>query len=263
MRAPSNAFALHSAARIRFARLTLALTVLLAAGLLRCEAQAAQTTLRWDYSASGAAGFVLYCGASSRSYSTRVDVGNTDTYIIGTLPVGATSFCAVTAYDSGKVESDYSNELSVSIPSAAPVVDFSVSPDQRHRAADGDVRQRHQRASDELGVGLRRRYYQHGAESESRLQCGGQLQACSHRDRAGRHREQDRRHGDQRGRASRAGRQLQRESDQRHGTVERGVQQYDHWTGHELGLELRRRHHQYRQEPDPRVQHGGELTRSR
>jgi len=97
-------------------------------GLMRCEVHAAQVSLRWDYTASGAAGFVLYCGSSSRSYSTRVDVGNTDTYSIGTLPAGATSFCAVTAYDSSKVESGYSNELSVLVPSAAPVVNFTASP---------------------------------------------------------------------------------------------------------------------------------------
>src|SRR4029453_17974613 len=89
---------------------------------------AAQVTLRWDYTASGAAGFVLYCGPSSGSYSTRIDVGNTDTYTIGTLPVGATSYCAVSAYDSAKVESGYSNVLSVNIPAAAPTVDFTASP---------------------------------------------------------------------------------------------------------------------------------------
>jgi PKD repeat protein len=71
---------------------------------------------------------MLYCGPSSRNYPTRVDVGNTDTYTIGTLTAGATSFCAVTAYDSSKVESDYSNELSVVVPSSPPVVGFSASP---------------------------------------------------------------------------------------------------------------------------------------
>ena len=128
MRAQSNAFALRSIAGIRSAWLNFALTALLVAGVMCWEAHAAQTTLRWDYTASGAAGFMLYCGSSSRSYSTRVDVGNTDTYTISTLPVGATSFCAVTAYDPAKVESDYSNELSVNIPAAAPTVDFTASP---------------------------------------------------------------------------------------------------------------------------------------
>jgi len=97
-------------------------------GFTQTEAHAAQVTLRWDYSASGAAGFMLYCGSSSRNYPTRIDVGNTDTYTIGTLAEGATSFCAVTAYDPAKVESTYSNELSIYVPYAAPTVNFSVSP---------------------------------------------------------------------------------------------------------------------------------------
>jgi PKD repeat protein len=85
-------------------------------------------TLRWDYSASGAAGFMLYCGAASRSYSTKVDIGNVDTYTIGTLTEGATSFCAVTAYNSGKSESGYSNEVSFAVPYGAPVINFTISP---------------------------------------------------------------------------------------------------------------------------------------
>jgi hypothetical protein len=93
---------------------------------MQTQVHAASVTLRWDYSASGAAGFMLYCGSSSRSYSTRIDVGNTDTYAISTLPVGATSFCAVTAYDSAKAESTYSNEISVSVPSAGGTADGTV-----------------------------------------------------------------------------------------------------------------------------------------
>lgn len=91
-------------------------------------AQAAAVTLRWDYTASGAAGFVLYCGPASRSYSTRIDVGNTETYTITSLPEGATSFCAVTAYDTAKVESARSNELSFYVAGVAPVVNFSATP---------------------------------------------------------------------------------------------------------------------------------------
>jgi PKD repeat protein len=91
------------------------------------EANAGPVTLRWDYTASGAAGFTLYCGASSHVYSTRVDVGNVDTYTIGTLPEGMTSFCAVTAYDSAKSESTFSNEVGVLVPYAPPNVSFSAS----------------------------------------------------------------------------------------------------------------------------------------
>jgi hypothetical protein len=86
------------------------------AGFIPLQANAVPVQLRWDYSASGAAGFVLYCGPASRTYRTRIDIGNTETYTIGSLPEGTTSFCAVTAYDPGKAESTYSNELRVYVP---------------------------------------------------------------------------------------------------------------------------------------------------
>lgn len=128
MRAQFNPSSLHCVLRICFTWMCTTLASALMAGLIQSEVQAAQVTLRWDYAASGAAGFMLYCGPSSRNYPTRVDAGNTDTYAIGTLPQGATSFCAVTAYDSAKVESGYSSEVSVYVPAAVPSVGFSANP---------------------------------------------------------------------------------------------------------------------------------------
>jgi PKD repeat protein len=112
----------HSLLRARGALLIFAL-LLFSAG-----ASAAPVTLRWDYATSGAAGFMLYCGPASRSYSTKVNVGNVDTYTISTLPEGAVSFCAVTAYDPAKVESPHSNEVSFTVGHAAPAVNFTVTP---------------------------------------------------------------------------------------------------------------------------------------
>jgi PKD repeat protein len=110
------------------ARATFLCTAALVVGLgLYASARAAQVTLRWDYGASGAAGFVLYCGLSSRSYATRFDVGNTDTYVVN-LAAGATHFCSVTAYDPAKVESAYSNELTIPIASAPPPAPPSTPP---------------------------------------------------------------------------------------------------------------------------------------
>jgi hypothetical protein len=80
---------------------------------------AAQVIFRWDYDASGAAGFVLHCGLSSGSYVVHLDVGNTDTYTLNGLLENRTYYCAVTAYDPGKVESDYSNQISYIIPTGA------------------------------------------------------------------------------------------------------------------------------------------------
>jgi len=104
------------------------LIVLLLCGLGWQEAFARPVTFTWDYSASGAAGFVLYCGPSSGNYTTRVDVLNTVSYTIATLPEGATSFCSVTAYDATKVESPASNEVSVLVQYSPPTVNFSASP---------------------------------------------------------------------------------------------------------------------------------------
>jgi PKD repeat protein len=95
---------------------------------IQTPAEAAQATLRWDYTASGASGFALHCGASSGSYTSRIDVGNTDTYTLTNLVAGSTRYCVVTAYDSARVESAFSNEVTVSVASDAPVVNFSATP---------------------------------------------------------------------------------------------------------------------------------------
>ena len=169
MRAQLSCFSVSSAHRIRLAWLCIALTSLLASGWMQSDARAAQVTLRWDYSASGAAGFVLYCGLSSRNYPTRIDVGNTDTYTISSLKEGSTSYCAVTAYDPAKVESGYSNEASFVVPYSALAVNFSATH-QRPCASDRCIHQRDHRAGDKLGVELRRRHYQHSEKSDPHLQ---------------------------------------------------------------------------------------------
>jgi hypothetical protein len=97
-------------------------------GLVHSQAIAGQVTLRWDYTASGAAGFVLYCGPASRNYRTRIDVGNAETYTMRNLPEGSTSYCAVTAYDPSKVESAYSNELRVYVPGGGQIVPVPAPP---------------------------------------------------------------------------------------------------------------------------------------
>ena len=104
------------------------LIVLLLCGLGWQEAFARPVTFTWDYSTTGAAGFVLYCGPSSGKYTTRVDVLNTVTYTIATLPEGATSFCSVTAYDATKAESPHSNEVGILVQYSPPTVNFSPSP---------------------------------------------------------------------------------------------------------------------------------------
>ncbi len=117
-----------SAARSKAASITGKLFACLSVlgAVLSLDVPAADVTFRWDYDAPGAAGFALYCGASSRAYSMRTEVGNTDSFTITGLPEG-TSFCAVTAYDPARTESRYSDEVSVYIPYAPPVPSFSAN----------------------------------------------------------------------------------------------------------------------------------------
>jgi len=63
------------------------------------------------------AGYSVYYGTSSMTYTQSLDVGScTDSIEIGDLDEGYTYYFAVTAYDSGGNESNYSEEVSVFIP---------------------------------------------------------------------------------------------------------------------------------------------------
>ncbi len=96
---------------------------LLAAGtiLTRIAALATpQVTLAWDPSPSPSiGGYRLYYGVSSRDYTNLVDVGELTTATVSNLVVSATYFFAVTAYDIAGLESDYSSEISYTVPTPA------------------------------------------------------------------------------------------------------------------------------------------------
>jgi hypothetical protein len=77
----------------------------------------AQATLSWNpNSESDLAGYKVYYGNSSRSYSFNVNVGNQISYIVKDLVEGETYFFAATAYDFTGNESGYSNEVSYDVP---------------------------------------------------------------------------------------------------------------------------------------------------
>ena len=103
-----------------------ALLIILCA-LVRPTAYAGQLSFAWDYSAPGAAGYAFYCGPAPRAYTSRFDVGDAQTYSVSGLTDGAQYYCAVTAYDSSKAESAFSDEISVVVP-YAPVPNFSAAP---------------------------------------------------------------------------------------------------------------------------------------
>ena len=67
------------------------------------------------------AGYKVYYGTSSHTYSQNIDVGNVTTYTLNNLTEGYTYYFAVTAYDTLRNESDYSNEVSKTITSSQDI----------------------------------------------------------------------------------------------------------------------------------------------
>lgn len=96
--------------------------LILLATALAGSAQAQSVTLGWD-PVSGVSGYKVYQGGASHAYTNSVDAGNTTQKTLSPLIAGRTYYFAVTAYSSTGVESDYSAEISYTVPtSTAPVI---------------------------------------------------------------------------------------------------------------------------------------------
>ncbi|HYK90654.1 MAG TPA: fibronectin type III domain-containing protein, partial [Acidobacteriota bacterium] len=88
---------------------------------------AADVTLAWDAnSETDLAGYKVYYGASSRNYSTVINVGKVTTYTLTGLAPG-TYYFAVTAFNTAQAESAFSNEVSKAIGDTTPPVISSVT----------------------------------------------------------------------------------------------------------------------------------------
>jgi Divergent InlB B-repeat domain len=78
---------------------------------------AQSVSLGWDPSPdANVAGYNVYYGPASRSYTNLLVAGNATSIIISGLVGGATYYFAATAYDVTGTESDYSNEVFYSVP---------------------------------------------------------------------------------------------------------------------------------------------------
>jgi len=76
--------------------------------------------LQWDPSLDlEVVGYKIYYGTTSRNYTDVVAVGNVLTSTITGLQSGATYYFAATAYDAFGNESDFSNEISRTVPTTA------------------------------------------------------------------------------------------------------------------------------------------------
>jgi hypothetical protein len=88
---------------------------------------AAEITLAWDQNSEpDIAGYRIYYGQESHSYTNVVDVGNYTSCIIADLEDDKTYYFVATAYNTDGYESGYSNEISNAEPGTTP----DQSPDE-------------------------------------------------------------------------------------------------------------------------------------
>jgi Fibronectin type III domain len=85
-----------------------------------------QVTLAWDPSVSPAvAGYRLYYGVSSRTYTNVIDVGNATSGTVSNLVDSTRYFFAVTSYDVAGLESDFSDEVLYIAPRPDSILQIS------------------------------------------------------------------------------------------------------------------------------------------
>lgn len=99
------------------------LALLLALAALAAPAPAAQSvTLSWNAnSETNLAGYRMYWGTATRSYQAPMSVLHpTTSATVTNLQAGLTYYFAVSAYTTDGLESDYSDEVSYSVPPPPP-----------------------------------------------------------------------------------------------------------------------------------------------
>jgi len=107
--------------------------ILLTIPLLSQSAWAAQIRLAWDpNSEPDLAGYKIYYGTASGTYTNSITVGNVTTCTLTGLPDGQTYYIAATAYDTSGDESGYSNEVSgIATDATDLVVDIYIGGTKR------------------------------------------------------------------------------------------------------------------------------------
>jgi VCBS repeat-containing protein len=101
-------------------------------------ASAVQVTLAWyPNTDSDLAGYKVYYGTSSGNYGFHYDAGNSTSYKVSNLQAGSTYYFAATAYDVYGNESDFSKEISYSVPNSSPVAQAGTLTTKQDTPAGG------------------------------------------------------------------------------------------------------------------------------
>jgi uncharacterized repeat protein (TIGR01451 family) len=117
------------------------LVLLYALGLAPCVtvADAATVALAWDPSSDSVAGYKVHYGTSSKNYNYSADVGNYTSCSISGLEIGQTYYFVATAYDNQNNVSDFSEEISYTIPMVESEVEIEVTPTGSTAINPGDT----------------------------------------------------------------------------------------------------------------------------
>jgi hypothetical protein len=101
--------------------ITRVLAAIVLFAVLHNPAHALQSvTLAWDPNVDNVAGYKVYYGVVSRTYTHMVDSGHTTSVTIPDLVEGTTYFFGVTAYNTDGLESYLSDEASYTVPGTIP-----------------------------------------------------------------------------------------------------------------------------------------------
>ena len=79
------------------------------------------------------AGYVLYEGLASGTYTNTFDVGNTTNATISQLVPGSTYYFALAAYDTNRVQSLLSQEVSYQVPASASGATLVIKMSTNHQ----------------------------------------------------------------------------------------------------------------------------------
>jgi chitodextrinase len=151
----------HNPLLPRFARLLALLT------LFACipHAQAINLKLAWNPSSDpSVAGYNVAYGIRSHTYTQTLNAGQSTSATVTALSPGTTYYFAVTAYDSGGLQSVPSNEVALTLPANVPPSVALTSPVAGTRVQQGASINLTATASDSDGRVVRVEFYENGTK---------------------------------------------------------------------------------------------------